>query len=285
MRKEKIRETDYQQSERPRTRLAQFFDIFRHNFVELIKLALLQTVFNMPLLATLVTFHLFVRNATSLNSLMTVFIITGFALLISMISTFTGLTGSFYCLKNICYAEGEFASSSFFVGLRDEWKKGLLTGFIVGISFAATVIGSFFFYYYLGQINTSIAGFGIAILTIQAIIVLMIAYYTISQVLIYENKYRHVLKNAFLMVLMRFHINLLLFIIHPGIVIALFLVVEMASNLVVLIIFTFLTIAVLLFFISIFHLMWTVHIVGAFDKFINKENYPEFYRKGLYKEG
>ena len=116
MRKEKIRETDYQQSERPRTRLAQFFDIFRHNFVELIKLALLQTVFNMPLLATLVTFHLFVRNATSLNSLMTVFIITGFALLISMISAFTGLTGSFYCLKNICYAEGEFASSSFFVG-------------------------------------------------------------------------------------------------------------------------------------------------------------------------
>ena len=66
MRKEKIRETDYQQSERPKNRLAQYFDVFRHNFVELLKLSLLQTVFNMPLIATVVSFWILLKNSTDL---------------------------------------------------------------------------------------------------------------------------------------------------------------------------------------------------------------------------
>ena len=275
-RKEKIRETDYQQSERPRTRLAQFFDIFKHNFVELLKISLLQTVFNMPLIGTIFTFYLFAKNAPDMGSLMTVFLITAGALLISMMSSFTGLTGSFYCMKKICYAEGEYASSSFFLGLRDEWKKGLLTGFIVGLSLAAAVIGFFFCYFYLSGINSTIAGFGIAIMVIQAIIVTTVGYYAISQVLIYENKYSAVLKNSFIMTLMRFHINLLLFIIHPGIIVALVVVMELTM---------YISLVFIVIFIAIFHLMWVCNTIGAFDKFINKENYPDFYRKGLYKEG
>ena len=275
MRKEKIRETDFEQSERPKTRLAQYFDVFRHNFVELLKLSLLQTVFNMPLIATLVSFYIFVKSSPNMGALMMVFIITSIALLVSMVSSFIGLTGSFYCLKKICYAEGEFASSSYFVGLRSEWKKGLATGLIVGFSSGAAVIGSFFSYFYLGNINSAISGFGIAILTIQAIVVFMVGYYAISQVLIYENKFRYVLKNAFIMTLMRFHINLLLFIIHPGILIALAVIMEITM---------YISLPFIVFFIAFFHLIWVCNTLGAFDKFINKENYPDYYRRGLYKE-
>lgn len=275
MRKEKIRETDYEQSERPRTRLAQYFDVFRHNFVELMKLSLLQTVFNMPLIATMVSFWILIKNSANFGALMMVFIITSAALFVSMVSTFTGLTGTFYCLKKICYAEGEYASSSFFIGLREEWKKGLLTGLIAGLSVGGAVIGSFFMFFYMSNINSAIAGFGIAILVIQALVVLMIAYYSISQILIYENKFRYVLKNAFIMTLMRFHINLLLFIIHPGILIALFAIIDISM---------YIGCVLLVLFTAVFHLMWVCNTLGAFDKFINKENYPDFYRKGLYKE-
>ena len=87
MRKEKIRETDYQQRERPKNRRAQFFDIAKHRFVEVLKLSLLQTVFNMPLIATLVIFYQLVRNVSDINSLMTVFIITAGCIFISMISS------------------------------------------------------------------------------------------------------------------------------------------------------------------------------------------------------
>ena len=77
MRKERVRDTDYVSEERPSTRLEQFFDIFKHRFVELIKLSLLQAVFNMPLIVSLVLFHVLVKNVTSMNSLMTIFIIQG----------------------------------------------------------------------------------------------------------------------------------------------------------------------------------------------------------------
>ena len=276
MRKEKIRETDFEQKERPKTRLAQYFDVFRHNFGELIKLSLLQTVFNMPLIATIVSFWLFVRNAPDLGSLMTVFLITAGGLFISMISSFTGLTGMFYCLKRICYAEGEYASSSFFVGLTENWKKGLLTGLIAGISGAAALIGFFFAFYYLSQVNATISGLGIAVVIIQFIIVLMLSYYAIAQIVIYDNKFRFVLKNAFIMVLMRFHINLLLFIIHPGIIVALVLIMEITM---------YVSLPIIVIFSAFFHLIWVCNTLGAFDKFINQENYPDYYRRGLYKEG
>ena len=192
-----------------------------------------------------------------------------------MISTFTGMTGSFYCFKKIIYGEGEYASSSFFVGLVSEWKKGFVTGMIVGLSVAATIIGSFFCYYYLSAYNTVVAGFGIAIMAIQAIVVLILSYYTISQVLIYENSYKHVLKNSFIFALMRSPSNLAIFIIHPGVAIALLATMQITM---------YVGVVLLLIFVAFGHLMWMLNCVAGYDKFINKDNYPDYYRKGLRKE-
>ena len=73
MREEKIKSKDYSTSERPETRTKQFFDIMRHRFVELLKLSLLQAVFNMPLIVSIVLFHILSKTATSINALMTIF--------------------------------------------------------------------------------------------------------------------------------------------------------------------------------------------------------------------
>ena len=275
MGKEHIRETDFVETERPKSRLAQFFDIAKHRFVELLKLSFLQTVFNMPLIATLVSFYLFLKSATSINSLMTVFIITSGCLLLSMVSSFTGLTGLFYCLKKMAYAEGEYASSDFFVGLVQNWKKGILVGLIVGISVALTVIGGFFFYFYLSAYNSTIAGFGIAILVIQAMVVLMVAYYSIMQIVIYENRFRYLIKNSFIFTLMRFQYNLPLFILHPGIIIALMVIMEITM---------YVAVALIIIFIAFGALIWSMNTLSAFDTFINKEYHPDYYKKGLYKE-
>ena len=272
MRKEKVRETDYQSDERPDTRTKQFFDIFRHRFVELLKLSLLQAVFNMPLIASLVLFYQLVRSSTSMNALMTVFLIQGASFLVSMPSTYVGLTGSFYCFKKIIHAEGEYASSSFFIGMREEWKRGLLIGMMVGASLALTVIGYFFFQYYVPAYNTTIAGFGIAILVIQAMMVIMVSYYSIGQIVFYTNKMKFVLKNSFIMTLMRFPQNLLFFIIHPGIYVALFLIMDITM---------YVGVVLLIFLVGIGHLIWNLNVISAFDKYINKESHKEVYLKGL----
>ena len=275
MKKEVIRETDYKQIERPNSRGAQFFDIFRHRFIEVLKISILQAVFNLPLIAVMVLFWLFMLSATNLNSLMTVFLFSALGLFVSVISVFIGMTGSFYCFKKIIYAEGEYASTSFFTGLISEWKKGAVVGIIAGLSVAATVIGSFFFYYYLSSYNSAVAGFGIAIMVTQALVVLILSYYSIAQLVIYENKFRAVLKNSFIFALMRFQYNLPMFIIHPGIFIALMVIMQLTM---------YIGIVLLFFFAAFGHLLWMLNAMSAFDKFINKDNYPDYYRKGLRKE-
>ena len=273
--KDIVRENDFETKERPSSRLKQFFDVFRHRFVDILKISLLQAVFNMPLVVSLVLFYILVRNSTTFASLNTVFLIQGASMVVTIPVAFIGLSGSFYCFKKICYAEGEYASSSFFNGMREEWKKGLLIGLFPGISYAATIIGSFYCYFYLTQVNPAIAGFGIAILVTQSLVASMVAYYSISQTVVYSNKLRYVLKNSFIMTLIRFPINLLVFIIHPGILIALFAIMEITM---------YVGLVLLVFRVGIGHLLWVTNCFSAFDKYINKENYPDFYRKGLSNE-
>lgn len=275
MRKEVIRENDYEQKERPNSRKAQFFDIFRHRFVEVLKISILQAVFNLPLIAVMVLFWLFTLSATNLNSLMTVFLFSALGLFISIISIFIGMTGSFYCFKKIIYAEGEYASTSFFTGLISEWKKGALVGLIAGLSVAITLIGSFFCYYYLSSYNSAVAGFGIAILVTQSLVVLIISYYSVAQLVIYENSFKAILKNSFIFALMRFQYNLPIFIIHPGILIALMVIMQLTM---------YIGIVLLFLFAAFGHLLWMLNALSGFDKFINKDNYPDYYRKGLRKE-
>ena len=271
--KERIRETDYTQRERPSTRLKQFFDIAKHRFVELMKVSLLQTVFNVPLMVSFVLFYALVRNAHDINSLMTVSIFIGASFLISLPMVFTGMTGTFYCMKKLAYAEGEFASSTFFLGLKEEWKNGALIGLLAGFSTAIALIGGFFLFIYMHEVDPVIVGFGIAILSIQLIVVLMVCYYSIGQVVCYNNKMRFILKNSFIMTLIRFPINLGIFIIYPGIFIALWAIMEITM---------FVGIALFIIFVCFGHLMWALNDLAAFDKFINKEQYPDYYRKGLY---
>ena len=229
----------------------------------------------MPLIASLITFYLFAKNATSLSSLMTVFLVTAGCLFISMMSSFVGMTGTFYCFKKMSYAEGEYASSDFFTGMISEWKKGMVIGMIAGLSVSVTIIGSFFFSYYLSAYNTIIAGFGIAILAIQTIVVLMMGYYSIAQIVIYENTMRAIIKNSFIFSLMRFQYNLPLFLLHPGIIVALVAIMEITM---------FVAVGLIIIFVAFGHLIWLLNCLAAFDKYINKENYPDYYKKGLYKE-
>ena len=272
MKKERVKAEDYQNKDRPSSRLAQYGDIFKHRFVELLKLSLLQAIFNMPFIVSLIIFYVAVRNSGDLNQLMTVFLIQGASFVISIPCIFAGLTGVFYCLKKIAYADGEYASSSFFIGLREEWKNGVLIGLLLGFSAFIGFTGFFFFYFYLSQFDKIITGFGIAIVIIQFIIVLIVSYYSIGQVVCYSNQLRFILKNSFIFMLIRFPINLGVLILYPGILIALFTIMEITM---------YVGIGLLVFFSTVGQLLWMMLDLSTFDKFINKTQYPDAYRKGL----
>ena len=275
MKKEIIRSSDYEQRERPRTRVSQFFDIFKHRFLELLKLSLLQAVFSLPLLVTIFLFWLLLPNAHTNQAVMMVFLIQGASSLITLPIAFVGLTGSFYALKKLAYAEGEFASSSFFIGMKEEWKKGLLIGLVAGLSAGIAIIGAYFFVFSPYDIIPWVKGLGIAVSIIQLIVVYISCYYSIAQVVVYENKLWPIIKNSIIMNLMRFPINLGLFILYPGVFIALICIIP----------YTMYVGVGLMMLTSVFgHLVWMMNAMSAFDKYINKEQFPDYYRKGLYQE-
>ena len=272
MKQERVKAEDYQNKDRPSNRLAQYGDIFKHRFVELLKVSLLQAVFNMPLIASLILFYALVRNSGDVNQLMTVFLIQGASFLVSLPCAFCGMTGVFHCMKKIAFAEGEYASSAFFIGLREEWKNGLLIGLLAGFSVGITIIGYFFAYFYISQFDTIIAGFTYAILAIQLIVVLIVSYISIGQNALYSNQLRYTLKNSFIFTLIRFPIHLLFVVIYPGVLIALFSIMEITM---------FVGVGLLIFFSALGHLMWALNAIATFDKFVNKEKYPDLYHKGL----
>lgn len=275
MKKEIIRSSDYEQRERPRTRVAQFFDIFKHRFLELLKLSLLQAVFSLPLLVTIFLFWLLLPNAHTNQAAMMVFLIQGASSLITLPIAFVGLVGSFYALKKLAYAEGEFASSSFFIGMKEEWKKGLLIGLVAGLSAGIAIVGAYFFIFSPYDIISWVKGLGIAVSIIQLIVVYISCYYSIAQIVVYENKLWPIIKNSIIMNLMRFPINLGLFILYPGVFITLICIIP----------YTMYVGVGLMMLTSVFgHLVWMMNAMSAFDKFINKEQFPDYYRKGLYKE-
>ena len=276
MKKEIIRPSDYKQSERPKSRLTQFFDIFKNRFVELVKISLLQTVFNLPLLASIFFFWMMIgQEELTTQRVMGIFFIAAGALVISMMSSFVGLTGSFHALKKIAYAEGEFASSSFFIGLKEEWKRGLLIGFIAGLSAGIALLGIFYFLVFPSDIYDWVKGFGIAIVIIQLIVVLITSYYSLAQVVVYTNTLRNIFKNSIIMGLIRFPINLGALILYPGGFIALVCIMPITM---------YVGVGLMILTAAFGHLVWMMVTLAAFDKYINQEKFPDYYRKGLYQE-
>ena len=63
MRKERIRQTDFAEKDRPLTRAKQFGDIFKHRFLEFLKISLLQAIFNMPLVVSLVLYYSLIKSS------------------------------------------------------------------------------------------------------------------------------------------------------------------------------------------------------------------------------
>lgn len=277
MRKEVIRQNDFSISERPSTRKAQFFDVLKHQKMNMVKISLLQTVFNAPLMVWAYLYYLFLAAGPS--SVFKITVYAGLILIPCVVMANIGLCGSFACLKKIAYADGMFASSSFFLGMKEEWKKCVLFGLIQGLASALLLIG-FVLVISVKDVNVYIKGLALAMVIILFLVSTMMNYYSLAQVSVYSNKTGVIIKNSFLLSLMRFPKHLLLFLLHPCLVVGLVcgaFCIPIAGQ--------YVGIAVLLlfsFFNSFSLFAWMLFILTSFDKFINKDHYPDYVNKGLY---
>jgi hypothetical protein len=275
VRKEKIPASDFTKAMLPHTRGELFQDLLKHQFGLLVKVSLLLALFALPLFADYLVFSLLISGAYLKGSTaQQIFALFFYASLISwpcFIILNLGYTGAFEVAKRLSFSQGVIEVASFFQGLKDNWKKGLAIGTLSGFSFALALVGIVYLLLFL-QSKPVWLGIGIGLLSLGFLVIQLMVFFFHLQNCIYVNSAGAVLKNSFIFSFLRFPSNLGMFILFPGIILALFCINDITA---------YVGIGVFVFFSFLGILGWTLYMESVFDRFINREFYPELVNKGL----
>ena len=190
-----------------------------------------------------------------------------------MIIGFIGLAGGFYVAKRMVWQEGISLASDFFKGIKENWKHAVINGVIFGLTLFALIVGGSYLIMNV-PVHPVVKGIGIGALVLVFSLFSMVIALNFTQGVYYENSYGVTLKNSFSFLgLLNWRV-LLIYLLST-------------ASVVVLGLFNLLTLAIGLFLFAVLNsvviILYTLISHSAFDKYINKEHYPEMVNKGLYK--
>jgi len=277
--KNKERKMDFTAKELPHTRRAIFLDLLKNQKRQMVSLSMLLFVFLLPLVVDILIFNMFIIGVptTETGYASTVFSLIFYMMIIaipcSMIG-FIGLSGLAQVSKQIAWQNAVLTGPEFFVGIKKNWKHALLFGFIWGVSLFLLVVGIFFM---LRTQQASeapwVESIGIGLCVVQFVVLSIICVYALTYDCFYTNNAWQVFRNSFIFFVAKFFKNLLLFVLTTGLVVGL-MFVDFIAQIVIIIVIAILS--------SFMMIAWTLLSHEAFDQYINRLNYPEYYKKGLY---
>ena len=261
----------------PRNRKEVFFDLLKHRKMTLFALSCFTFMFFIPLAVDLFYFNFLENVAIANDKLDYLFSLIFYSMLIMlpcMLVGFIGLAGAFQVAKKLVWQEGIVLSTEFFQGVKENWKHALINGMIFGITLFGLVVGSSYLMIFSREMPI-LCGVGIGAFVVIFLFLAMSIAVFFTQDVYYANTYMTTLKNSFrFLALLNWKI-LVIFLLSTGALIAL-----CALNLITL------SIGLFLFAIlnSVVVVLYTLVSHDAFDKYINKDNYPDMVGKGLYKD-
>ena len=269
---------DYQYSSLPATRKEAFKDVYRHNFKTILSSGLTLFVFSIPLLIFLFVMDLGKIGMTpekygeeELKSVLLVWdlIVNGGAVLLLYV-VLIGLMGIMRVLKLLVWQEGIDFFHDFKVGIKENFKHFSLLYLIFAIFYLLS------YSVYIFVLNFFV---GIWLMILYVIIFVSIGIWALFVVNVYQCNLWNYLKNAvfFYSKSLLLSIPFVILLIFPF-----FLVFVPLS------IFSFtikypIILAMLILYYPCLIIIGYLYSLSKFDEFINRENYPEIYRKGLYE--
>lgn len=270
--KRKVKEFD----KLPKTRKQQFKDILKNDFALIVDISLLQGLFSIPLI---VIFSVLIFMLTNLNdySLETIYPLVFYFSLASII--FFGLRNmarnatSGLLIKRI-YNEGCFIIPTFWNKIKENGLKSFFVGLFEGICFF--MFSSFTTYLIYLPIKEIPKGLAIGMLALLFFFTTLAKEYFNSFSNIYELKFKDLLKNSYLFTLLCFPFSLLYFLCSIIIPVGLIMLSQYLVLIVVMIL--------VLFYDGFWQLIISLYSIKKFDKYINKDNYPDYVDKGLQKD-
>ena len=260
----------------PRNRKELFFDLLKHRKMTLFAISCFTFMFFIPLAVDLFFFN-FLESAAIAegldNQLFSLFFYSMLIMLPCMLIGFLGFAGAFHIIKKMVWQEDVTVAVDFFNGIKENWKHAIINGAIFGIILFGCVMGTSYLIIFapMAPVWCGI-GIGALILVLLFFGMVISLYFTLC--VYYQNSVAATFKNAFAFLGLTNWKTFLVYLFSTGAVIALCC-------------FNMITMAIGLFLFAILNsvviVLYTLIAHSAFDKYINKEHYPEYVGKGLYK--
>ncbi len=184
-----------------------------------------------------------------------------------------GLAGAYYVIRKLVWDEGFMLMRTYSHGIKNNAKPFMLSTLFASVIVAICVVG----YNYI-NINPMVVGWvkiaSFFILILLAILTVIIQMFVYTQIVIYELPLQKIIKNAIIFALVRIPSNIGIMLITALPMIIIFVVPHIISQ----IVGGFLLAIIGLSFII---LVGTLYGHSVYDKYINKENHPEIFEKGI----
>lgn len=254
----------------PRTRRAQLLDCFKMNYIVLLKCGLMLLVFFAPLIGFSVFMDLYydsLMNTITEEKEQTImvfhYIYSGGLIILSLLAIM-GLTGTIRVLRNLIWGEGIFFKDDFSTGIKENTGKNLIFGVIFGFLY-----GIAFFVYYLFRDNF-VSLFG---LVLFALVFLPIFFWIMLLNNTYNSKFGGLLRNGLYFYVKTIGWSLLGILMPLSLVGLLFIPFVWLKHVIL--------VLTVVFIYPIFMLVMVLFSTSKFDEAINKDNYPDYYLRGL----
>ena len=260
----------------PHSRKEVFFDLLKTRKMTLFVMSCYVFMFFIPLAVDLFYFNFVESAAIASEKYEYLFSLIFYSMLIMlpcMVIGFLGLAGGFYVAKKLVWQEGISISVDFFRGIKENWKRALINGFIFGVILFGVIVGSSYLLIFAKSMPI-LCGVGIGALILIFLLFGMVVALNFTQEVYYSNSFFATFKNSFMFL---------------GLINWKILVLYLLSTVVVVVLglFNMITLAVGMFLFAVLNsvviVLYTLISHSAFDKFINEEKYPDMVGKGLYK--
>ena len=265
---------DFQENDLPRNRVVQFFDIFKNEWKTLLLSGMWLFVFSLPILGLYVFGFIFRYSLSSVeggaNAIRLFNMIYYASMILGYLILCIAISGVSMVMKNLVYGRGILYKSDFFLGIKQNYGQLAVIIIFYGL---LDLLYNFLANYIFNMQNISGAvGLGIY-KGIFILIVVPIFLFSMSQTTTYKMSIFTTIKNGFVLYFKSIGWSLLF---------ALFFAIPIAISFFTNIIAPTIILGLVILLVSpVYWLIWRLFSVSRFDILINKDNYPEIYRKGL----
>lgn len=269
---------DYQYSSLPTTRKEAFKDVYRHNFKTILSSGLMLLLFSLPLVLFLLFMDIgkmginpdkFSQEQLTAVLLIWDLIVNGGSVLLLFV-VLIGLMGIMRVLKLLVWQEGIDFFHDFKVGIKENFKHFTLLYLIFALLYLAT------YAVYIFLLNFFV---GIWLILLYIIVFISMGIWALIVVNVYQCSLWNYLKNAVFF----YSKSLLLSIPFALLIVLPFFFVFIPLSIITFSIKFPVVMVMIIFYYPFLIIVGYLYAFSKFDEFINRENYPEIYRKGLYE--